>query len=117
MIFLFLLKYKVFIYINGFYYQGLELVVKSSLVFLIASLMPYEKVNNKYIINIIKNVTSYTPGIYFLHTNVEMFMKTYIKLIKNGTLSGSIIIYIISYFISLIGAKIVGKNKFNCLFQ
>ena len=117
LIFLFLLKYKVFIYINGFYYQGLELVVKSSLVFLIASLMPYEKVNNEYIIYIIKNVTSYTPGIYFLHTNVEMFMKTCIKLIKNGTLSGSIIIYIISYFISLTGAKIVGKNKFSCLFQ
>ena len=94
MIFLFLLKYKVFIYINGFYYQGLELVVKSSLVFLIASLMPYEKINNKYIINIIKIVTSYTSGIYYLHFNVHRWMKKGIRSIKYGTLSGNILIYI-----------------------
>ena len=117
MTFLFLLKYQVFKYINGFHYQGIELFVKSSLVFLIGLLMPYEKITNKYVINIIKIVTSYTSGIYFLHTNVEMFMEKPIKLIKNGTLSGNIIIYIISYFISLIGAKITGNNKFSCLFQ
>ena len=117
LILLFSLKYKVFIFINGFMYQGIELVVKSSLVFLFVLLIPYEKITNKYIINIIKIVTSYTSGIYFLHTNVQRFMKECIKLIKNGTLSGSIIIYIISYFISLIGTKIVGKNKFSCLFQ
>lgn len=117
LIFLFLIKYNVFIYINGFYYQGIGLVVKSSLFFLIGLLMPYEKINNKYIVNIIKIITSYTSGIYFLHTNVERFMKKCIKLIKKKTFSGSIIIYIISYFISLIGAKIVGNNKFSCLFQ
>ena len=117
LIFLFLLKYEVFIYINGFTYQGIVLAVKSSLVFLIGLLMPYEKITNKYIINIIKIVTSYTSGVYFLHTNVERFMKKSIKLIKNGTLSGSMIIYIISYFISLIGAKIFGKNKLSSLFQ
>ena len=71
----------------------------------------------KYVINIIKIVTSFTSGIYFLHTNVGMFMRKSIKPIKNRTLSGCIIIYIISYFISLIGVKIVGKNKFSCLFQ
>ena len=79
--------------------------------------MPNEKINNKYAINIIKIITSYTSGIYFLHTNVEMFMRKSIKSIKNGTLSGCIIIYIISYIISLIGVKIAGKNKFSCLFQ
>ena len=57
MILLFSLKYKVFIFINGFMYQGIELVLKSSLVFLIVLLMPYEKITNKYIINIIKIVT------------------------------------------------------------
>ena len=40
-------------------------------------------------------------------------MRKSIKSIKNRTLSGCIIIYIFSYFISLIGVKIVGKNKFN----
>jgi hypothetical protein len=36
LIFFFLLKYQVFIFINGFLYQGIELVIKSSLVFLIS---------------------------------------------------------------------------------
>ena len=117
LIFFFLLKYQAFIFINGFLYQGIELVIKSSLVFLISLLMPYEKITNKYYINIIKIVTGYTSGIYFLHTNAHKWMKNCISSIKNGTLSGSIIIYIISYFISLIGAKIVRKNKYSCLFQ
>ena len=72
---------------------------------------------NKYIIYIIKIVTSYTSGIYFLHTNVHRWTKTGIRLIKNGTISGCIIIYLISYFISLLGAKILGKNKYSCLFK
>ena len=58
LIFRFFLKYSIFIYINGFYYQGISLLVKSSLVFLIGLLMPYEKINNKYIIDIIKIVTA-----------------------------------------------------------
>ena len=116
LIFLLLLKYELFKNINGFMYQGIPLVIKSSLVFLISLLMPYEKINNKYII-IIKIVTSYTSGIYFLHSNVQKWMKNSIRLIKNGTLSGNIIIYIISYIISLIGEKIVRKNKYKCLFQ
>ena len=115
--FFFLLKYQAFIFIKGFLYQGIELVIKSSLVFLISLLIPYEKITNKYYINTIKIVTGYTSGIYFLHTNVHKWMKNCISSIKNGTLSGSIIIYIISYFISLIGAKIVRKNKYSCLFQ
>jgi surface polysaccharide O-acyltransferase-like enzyme len=112
-----LLKYQLFIYINGFFYQGFELVLQSSLFFLISLLMPYEKITNKYYISIIKIATGYTSGIYFLHTNVHKWMENCISSIKNGTLSGSIIIYIISYFISLIGAKIVRKNKYSCLFQ
>jgi fucose 4-O-acetylase-like acetyltransferase len=58
LIFLFLLKYEIFIYINGFMYQGIVLVMKSSLVFLIVLLMPNELINNKYIIYIIKIVTT-----------------------------------------------------------
>jgi fucose 4-O-acetylase-like acetyltransferase len=116
LIFLFLLRYEIFIKINGFMYQGIPLVIKSSLVFLIFLLMPYEKINNKYI-SIIKIVTSYTSGIYFLNSNVQKWMKNCITLIKNGTLSGNIIIYIISYVISLIGEKIVRKSKYRCLFQ
>ena len=117
LIFLFLLKFQIFIYINGFIYQGIVLVIRSLLVFLIVLLMPYEKITNKYIINIIKIVTSYTSGIYYLHFNVHRWMKKGIRSIKYGTLSGNILIYIISYFISLIGSKIVGKNKYSCLFQ
>lgn len=116
LIFLLFLRYEVFITINGFIYQGIPLVIKSSLVFLISLLMPYDKINNKYI-SIIKIFTRYTPGIYFLHTNVEKWTKNYITLIKNGTLSGNIMIYIICYAISLIGEKIVRKSKYRCLFQ
>ena len=117
LVFFFILKFGIFININGFMYQGIDLVMESSLLFLIFLLIPYEKINNKYIINIIKNFTSNTSGIYFLHTNVIRYMINFNKQVKNGTLSGSIIIYIISYFICLIGSKIFRKTKFICLFQ
>ena len=117
LIFLLIFKFQIFTNIKGFMYQGIDLVIQSSLLFLIFLIIPYEKINNKYIIKIIKIFTSNTSGIYFLHTNVIRYMAKYNKQVKNGTLSGSIIIYIISYFISLIGTKIFGKTKFSCLFQ
>ena len=117
LIFLFTLKYEIFIAINGFMYQGIDLLIRSSLFFLIILLIPYKKITNKYIINIIKIITSNTSGIYFLNTSVKIYMNNKISSIKKGTIYGSLIIYIISYFISFIGAKIFGKTKFSCLFQ
>ena len=81
--------------------------------------MKYKKFVNdsKYIINIIKIFTDNTSGIYFLHTNIRDYIKNYIRLIKNNTLYGSIIIYIICYIISFFGIKILGKTKYRSLFQ
>lgn len=117
LILIFIIKYNIFINIKGFMYQGIILLIKSSLIFLIFLLMPSEKINNKYIINIIKIFTDNTSGIYFLHTNIRDYIKNYIRLIKNNTLYGSIIIYIICYIISFFGIKILGKTKYRSLFQ
>ena len=113
----FIIKYQIFIKVEGFMYQGIYLLIVSSVLFIITLMIPSEKIKNKYIIDIIKLITSKTPGIYFLHTTVANYFCNFIKLIKNRTFFGCVIIYITCYFICFLGIKIFGKSKFRNLFQ
>ena len=115
--FFFITKVKIFINIKGFGYQGFYLLIGSSIIFLISLILPSEKVSNKYIINIIKLISSKTTGIYFLHPAVHHYFGNLIKLIKYKTFYGCIIIYIICLFICLLGIKVLGKTKFRNLFE
>ena len=62
-------------------------------------------------------ITKYTGGIYFTHYLIgKGYLCTSIYYVKKGTFLGCIFIYLISYFVSLIGNKIFGKTKFKHLF-
>ena len=113
----FVIKYNVFIEIKGFLYQGIRLQIISILIFIIFSLFPSQKIKNKNIIKTIRFITNNTSGIYFLHYSISNYLNKYIILIKNKTLFGCIIIYIICYFISFFGLRIFGKTKLRNLFQ
>ena len=109
-----LIKYTMFFTIKGFYYQGIRLHIISIIIFIIFALNPFEKII--IIKKMIIFLTNYTSGIYYLHLPIGLFLSNYISLIRERTIFGSIIIYLICYLISLIGTILFGKTKLKHLF-
>ena len=107
----FLFKYEIFINLGG--YNGIINIFSSLLFFVGFYLLPLEKTNT-CIQNFIKQITSYTNGIYCLQGKIIIFVKT--KIDRIGGFKSSIISYILLYLISFIGHKIFGKTKLKYLF-
>ena len=117
LIFIFVGKYEVFKKVKGVVYSGLEFNVRAvSLVFFF-SVFPSEYLQNKKLINIIRQITNFTAGIFYLHYTVYIYLKNYIQFIKNGTFLGCVFIYLISYLISFFSLKFAGKTIFKNLFS
>ena len=109
-----LIKYTIFFPIKGFSYQGIGLHIISIFIFIIFALNPFEKII--IIKKMIILLTNYTSGIYYLHIPIWLYLSNYISLIRERTIFGSIIIYLICYLISLIGTILFGKTKWKHLF-
>ena len=107
----FLFKYNIFIDLGG--YNGIVHIFASSFFFIGFYLLPLDNIYS-WIQIIIKQVTSYTNGIYCLQSKMIRFVK--IKFHSVGTFKSCIIIYLLSYFFSFIGMKILGKTKLKYLF-
>jgi membrane-bound acyltransferase YfiQ involved in biofilm formation len=113
----FFYNYKVFNNIKGCKYQGLEFFVFSICIFISFAMFPSELIKNKVKINIIKQLTNYTSGIYYLHTKIAQYSSKYVISIKNKTIKGCIIIYLMCYIICCIGSFIFRKTKLRNLFE
>ena len=111
-----IIKYKIFLEINGFYYQGLKLYALSICIFFLFSLIPSENIRNKNIIKFIEFISNHTAGIYYIHKSIKYYLCKF-SLIKKGEFNGTIIIYIISYIISLFGKLKFKNSKLINLFQ
>ena len=109
-------KYQIFLNIKGFGYQGIKLYILSISIFIIFSLIPNERFGNKYIRKFIEYISIHLAGIYFIHFPVYYYLHKF-PLIKYMTLRGAIIIYFISFLISLFGRLIFCKTKLINLFQ
>ena len=117
MVFNLVKKYNVFESIKGRLYQGIILNVRSVCLIFIFSLFPSEKIRNPKIINFLKHLTNYTAGIYYLHYNLFLYLKPFVKSINQGSFTGCILIYLICYSISFISMKFVGKTFLRHLFS
>ena len=106
-----LLRYKVFFDLGGF--KGIIFLFSSSCLFVGFFLLPLDNIN-LLSQRIIKQITSYTNGIYCLHMRVHYFLATRCGI--HGSFGNIIIIYILIYFISFIGYKLLGKTKLKYLF-
>ena len=113
----FISNYKVFNYVKGFDYNGVNLFLKSICIFFSFAMFPSEKIKNKILIKIIKQIISYTPGIIFLHIEVIAYISYYITSIKKRTVISCVIVYLISYLICFVGSLIFGKTKLRHLFE
>ena len=108
--------YNIFIKIFGISYHGIKLNILSVCVVILFSLFPSNKIKNKKLINLLKFITNYSGGIFYLHQVVHFFFKTYYKDIRDGTFNGVIQIYFISYIICMIGANVFSKTQLKFLF-
>lgn len=114
---LFFIKYNVFTYVKGFLLQGFDLYAKSLCIFIIFLLFPSEIITNNTFIKFMKFLSNYTSGVYYLHKCVFNYFAKYNSLIRNKTLCGCVIIYLICYLISILGILLFGKTKLKHLFQ
>ena len=108
-------KYQIFYPVNGFGKQGILFNIEAVSFFVIFSLIQFDKLNKKLLIWI-KYLTSYTPGVYFLHSEVYLFLKIKISLIKTQSFLGCLLIYLVCYLISFIGYNSLKKYKLKHLF-
>ena len=79
-------------------------------------MLPLDNIKNKKINQLIIVITNYTGGVYYLHTKIQDILSPKLLIIKNKTLIGCLLNYIICYNICLIGIKIFGKTKLKYLF-
>ena len=103
-------NYKIFTIIKGSNYQGIEINLKSTCLFIIFCLFPSNIIKNRYISKFLIAITNYTAGVYYLHFSIRYYLREYFDDVKKGTFKGIIMTYLICYFISFIGMLIFGKT-------
>lgn len=107
----------IFYFIYNFNFFGeISLILVSLSLFFFFSLIPFEKIKNKPIINIIKIITRYTGGIYYFQKNIKYILYKFLFFRIRCFLS-CCIIYIFGYFICMIGTKIFKNNKLKYIFN
>jgi hypothetical protein len=109
-----ILKFEIFVRIRGFLYPGILLNIGGTCIFIIFSLFSFQ---NKKLIFLLKFITKFTGGIFYIHPICLFLLQKKIFFIKNKTFQGSIVIYIICYIICYLGNKMTYKTKFKFLFN
>ena len=85
--------------------------------FLFFSLIPFKYIKNNIINKIIRQLTNYTGGIYYIHTIVRDIHKKYSFFVIKKNYYYSLIIYIICFLICFFGNKITKNYKLKYLFN
>ena len=110
---LFLIRYQIFTEPNGFSSKGVIYLFSSLLLFITFSSININ-IKNNYANRIIRQITSYTQGIYCLHFILYLNLKIIINI--KDTFSTCFLLYFTTYFISFIGFKITEKTFLKYLF-
>ena len=85
-IFQLLIKINSFIMINYYpYIKGILINIVALNFFIIFSMIPFDKINNDIIISMIKQITNYTGGVYYIHIPILITMQNYFNIIKYQT--------------------------------
>ena len=111
-------KYNIFSQLKSFKYGGLRLNIAAICIFLFFSLLQFEIIKCNIIIKIIKQLSNYTGGVYFTHYLIGSgYFFTSLLSINPRTIIGCFKIYVVSYLICLIGAKIFKNTRLRHLFS
>ena len=101
--------------IQFYYLKCILYGIGSISIFILFSILFSENIN-KTVNFIIKNISIHSGGVYYLHTKIRKILSSKFLIIKNRTLAGCFINYVIIYVICLFGMKIFGKTKLRFLF-
>ena len=105
------------IYLSNYYFlEGIFLILGSVFLMVSFALLPLANISNMTITFLIKQSTSYTAGIYYLHFKVLKYLENNITIFEEGTLRGCALNYLICYSICFVGMKTIGKTRFKYLF-
>ena len=81
--------------INIFFrFKYLIMTFLISILFVFFGLLPFDLVNNNSILILLKYITSFTGGIYYLHFDVYFLFSQYFYFIKKANIASCIYIYI-----------------------
>lgn len=112
----FIYNYNVFGEIKGFNFVGLKLNIAGICLFISFSLIPFNKINNKFILSIIKIITRYTGGIYYSQNTTFNVLKKIDYLNQNPFIK-CFMIYIFGFLICFVFTKIFKNNRLKYLFN
>lgn len=115
--FLFAILYFEILKKTRFYFKRIIINLGILSGFSFFAMLPFDKIKNKNIFSFLKRLTSYTGGIYYLHSIVYHIFKSYIISVRQKTFNGGLLIFIISYFICLINSIIFRNSKIYYLFN
>ena len=94
----------------------LRIIFTTFLIVVFASI-PFEKAYN-FIFNFIKQITSHTGGIYYIHIYINSLLNNYVWAnYRKRNVYNIIKHYIVCYLICLIGSKLFKKNNLKFLFN
>lgn len=104
-------------YFSEFYFlEGIFLDLGAVCLLIIFALLPLYNFTKISHIFLLKQITSYTAGVYYLHLKIHTYFENNIIIFKNGSLRGCTLNYLICYSICFIGMKLFGKTKLKYLF-
>ena len=112
---LFLFKYRLFIGYRGCMYSNVLLYIHAStILFLFFGSLTFD--NTKVIIPVIKYITKFTGGIYYIHPVVGEYLRNYLLFFDKKSYFSAIIIYILNYIFCFFCNKIFKNNTLRYLF-
>ena len=103
----FFLFYDVFRTICSNSYSGIALNIGSIFLFIIFYFFPINYINCNNLKRYILIITKYTQGIYCFHMLIKYLLDEKLEIIKDGSYIGCFFIYILCYFISFLGYKLI----------
>lgn len=114
--FIFLIVFCLYIYHRVFleltaYFLMIKSVLGISL-FIVFLNLPLHETNN----NLINHLASYSGGIYYLHTRMQILLPLLLKRKKSKTIIACIINYLLCYLFCLIGSKLFKESNLRYLF-
>ena len=110
----FILKFDIFVRIKGILYPGIMMNIGGICIFILFSLFSFQ---NRILILILKIITKFTGGIYYIHMICFHFLKQKVNFINCLTLHGSLVIYISSYIVCFFGNNLSFNKKIKLLFN
>ena len=116
MIYEVMLDYHIFSNIMGFGYQGIDLNIKSICLILVFAMLPFEIIKNKEFKKIIRILTNYSGGVYYLHISFSQYLSVYFDDVKKRNFKGILINYAAGYITCFVGTIILGKTPLKYLF-